>query len=152
MSIIKPYNPWETIDPQETVEKLGLDQEFQLIQWPIKLWKVPTVSPYYHHAHLLVAADCCGFAYGKLHEKMSIGRVPLICCPETDFDIVSKLSEIIQFNDIKSITVIRMEAACCADLTDMVMRAIKQARKTIPMQITTVFIDCEVMDEDASAH
>lgn len=146
MSIIKPYNPWETTDPFGTAQRLRDGAEFQLIQWPIKLWKVPVTSPYFHNAHLLVAADCVGFAYTKLHEKASVGRVPLICCPDGDFDIISKLSEIIKLNDIKSITVFRMDAPCCADLTDLVMQAVKQARKTIPMQTTTVFIDCEIVD------
>ena len=144
MSIIKPYNPWASTDPAEGAS--GVKKEFELVQWPIKLWKVPTVSPYYHHAHLLVAADCCGFAYARLHNKLTIGRVPLICCPETDFDITTKLAEIIQYNDIKSITVVQMEAECCMDLTDVVMQAVRQSRKNIPMQTTTVFIDCEIMD------
>lgn len=146
MSIIKAYNPWASTNPKDTMQNLALGDEFQLIQWPIKLWKVPTVSPYFHHAHLLVAADCCGFAYGKLHNNLSIGRVPLICCPETDFDVVTKLSEIVQYNDILSVTVIRMDAPCCADLTEMVLQAIKQAKKTVPVQTTTVFIDCEIID------
>jgi hypothetical protein len=93
-----------------------------------------------------VAADCVGFAYDKLHEKIKEGRIPLICCPETDFDITTKLAKIIEINEIRSVTVIRMGSRCCDDLIGRVQEAIKISRKPLPLQTTTIAIDAEEVD------
>ena len=143
MPFIKPVNPWE--DPFTT----GVDFEnadvFKLQQWPVKLWKVSEVSPFFHGAHLLIAADCAGVADSGFQKKLP-GRIPLICCPEMDFDTTMKLAKIISINDIRSITVIRMETECCRDLTFMVQEAIKISRKPMPLKISTVFVEAEDID------
>lgn len=146
MSVIKPFVPWENEHPFEPSESQKGSGNFQLQQWPIKLWKSPVSSPYYHRAHLLVCADCVAFAYANLHQGLSSGRIPLICCPESDYEITTKLTDIIRRNDIQSITVIRMDDSCCADLTNIVMAAIKQSHKAVPMQTKTVFIECEIFE------
>lgn len=110
----KAFNPWKHIDNFSSVR--FDDKSNELEQWPIKLWQVPAVTPFFHGAHLLVAADCSAFAYPSFHDSLSRGKIPVICCPAQDYDIVSKLSDILALNDIKSITVAKMEAECCADL------------------------------------
>lgn len=144
MSIIKPFVPWEAKDPFGAA--LYREEEFSLQQWPIKLWKVPDTSPYFHHAHLLLAADCVGFSYAKLHEKLTPGRIPLICCPENDFEITAKLADILRLNDIQSVTVVRMDAPCCAELTELALQAVKLSKKAVPLRTTTIFVDCEIVD------
>ena len=146
MSIIKPHNPWESGDPFATSERLENGEGFRLLQWPIKLWKISETAPFFHGAHLLVAADCAAFCHVNLHERLTPGRIPLLCCPETDFDISMKLAKIISINDIRSVTVIRMEAPCCTELTDMVQTAIKLSRKPLPFQTVSVFVDAEEVD------
>ena len=125
MPIIKPFNPWENNDPFGNTERFQNSDGFKLMQWPIKLWKISETAPFFHGAHLLIAADCVGVAYTQLHEKLTPGRIPLICCPESDFDIMTKLAKIISINDIRSVTVIQMESECCRTLTAMVQEAIK---------------------------
>lgn len=146
MAFIKPKNMWTDDDPFATSKPNGNDEEFKLLQWPIKLWKISVTAPFFHGAHLLVAADCVGFAYDKLHEKIKEGRIPLICCPETDFDITTKLAKIIEINEIRSVTVVRMDSRCCDDLVGMVQEAIKISRKPLPLQTTTIIIDAEEVD------
>ena len=136
MPIIKPYNPWENNDPFGTGERFQNSDGFRLMQWPIKLWKISETAPFFHGAHLLIAADCVGVAYTQLHEKLTPGRIPLICCPESDFDIT----------DIRSVTVIQMESECCRSLTAMVQEAIKLSKKPLPLQTSTVFLDAEEVD------
>ena len=145
--LTKDFNPWKNMD--EFDPKQFADKSSELVQWPIKLWKAPIVSPYYHHAHLLVAADCSAFAYLGFHDMYAKGKVTLICCMETDFDVMSKLGQILLHNDIKSITVVKTDKPCCADLTLAVMQAIKTSRLPVPVQVSTVFVDAEDVSEDA---
>ena len=118
---------------------------FKLQQWPVMLWKISPTAPYFHNAHLLILADCACLAYGNLHE-MLIGRIPLMCCPEADVEITLKIADILKYNDIRSITVVRADDKCCAELTDMVTRAIKMARKSVHVRSTIAFIECEIVD------
>ena len=144
--VSKDFNPWknlEDFDPDGFADKSS-----ELMQWPIKLWKAPVVSPYYHHAHLLIAADCTAFSYPNFHNAYARGKVTLICCMETDFDVMTKLSKILLNNSVKSVTVVKTDKPCCADLTTAVMQAVKSSRLTIPMQVSTIFIDAEDMCEE----
>lgn len=78
--------------------------------WPIKLWKISETAPYYHHAHLLVFADCAAFCHVNLHDKITPGRIPFLCCPEMDFDISMILCKIIELYDIRSVAVVKMNS------------------------------------------
>lgn len=137
----KDFNPWKNVDEFDPSKFVGQSSELQ--QWPIKLWKAPVISPYYHQAHLLLAADCSAFACQRFHQMYACGKVTLICCMETDFDVMTKLSQIFQHNDIKSITVLKTDKSCCADLTEAVMQAVKSSRLPIPIQVSTIFIEAE---------
>lgn len=103
--LTKDFNPWKHFDNYN--EQMFDDKSSDLPQWPIKLWQVPEVSPYFHHAHLLIAADCSAFACPTFHDKLSKGKVPLLCCPAADFDIATQLEKIFSHNEIASITVAR---------------------------------------------
>lgn len=89
-------------------------------------------------------ADCAALAYSNLPQTL-VDRLPVLCCLESDFDVALKLQDILTCNDIKSITVVRMDASCCAGLTDMVMQAVRQSRKNVHIRATTVFIECEIV-------
>ena len=139
------FNPWKHFENYD--EKMFADKSSELVQWPIKLWQTPEVSPYFHHAHLLIAADCSAFSCPTFHDKLSKGKVTLICCPATDFDIATKLEKIFSHNEIASITVVKMEKSCCADLTDFVFRAVKMSRLPVPVQVTNLFVEAEDVTE-----
>lgn len=47
---------------------------------------------------------------------------------------------------IQSITVVRMDDKCCADLLEQVKRAVRLSPKAVPVRATTIFIDCEIID------
>ena len=102
---------------------------------------------YYHLAHLLIAADCSAFAYPNFHRAYACGKVVLTCCTESDFDIMTKLSEILLHNDVKSITVVKTDKPCCTDLTSAVMQAAKSSHLPVPIQAATIFIDAEDVGE-----
>lgn len=143
--ISKDFNPWKNFEGYH--EQMFDDKSSELAQWPVKLWKVPSVSPYFHRANLLIAADCSAFSCPTFHDKLSKGKVTLICCPDSDFDITTKLGEIFAHNDIASITIVKMEKPCCRDLTDSVFRAAKLSRLPVPIQVTNLFVDAEDVNE-----
>ena len=135
------FNPWKHFDSFD--ERMFDDKTSDLPQWTIKLWQVPEVSPYFHCAHLLIAADCSAFACPTFHEKIAKGKVPLLCCPVADFDITTKLEKIFSHNDIASVTVVKMEKSCCADMLEYVFDAAKMSRLPIPIQVTNLFVEAE---------
>ena len=138
------FDPWKKI--RHFDEKTFEGKQSELPQWPIKLWQVPVVSPYFHHAHLLVAADCTAFSCPTFHDKLSRGKVPIICCPQTDFDISTKLESIFENNEIDSVRVVRMGKSCCEDLVSYVMHAAKMSHLPIPIQVTCIITDAEEID------
>lgn len=145
--LTKDFNPWKNADEFDPMQ--FEDKSSELAQWPIKLWKAPILSPYYHHAHLLIAADCSAFAYPDFHSTYAKGKVTLICCMETDFDVMTKLSQIFLHNSIKSVTVVKTDKSCCGDLSLAVMQAAKSSRLPVPVQVSTIFIDAEDASEEA---
>lgn len=119
----------------------------RLSQWPVQIKLVPTNAPYFEGANLLIAADCTAFAYGNFHEKFIKNRVTLIGCPKLDgTDYSEKLCEIIKNNDIKSVTVVRMEVPCCGGLEHMAKEALKSSGKFIPWQVVTISLDGKIIE------
>lgn len=144
MAIISAQHPWDPSNPAGST--LFHEENGALLQWPVKLWKISSVSPFFHNAHLLISADCAAYACAQFHEKFCRSRIPLICCPESDFDISIKLSEILSLNDIRSITVVKMDSPCCQSLYEQVTTAVKLSKKPLLVQATTLFIEAEVID------
>ncbi|MCQ4637304.1 4Fe-4S binding protein [Anaerovorax odorimutans] len=119
----------------------------QLNQWPVQIKLVPVQAPYFKDASLLIAADCTAYAYGNFHEKFMKGRITLVGCPKLDdVDYTEKLTEIIRENDIKSVTVVRMEVPCCGGIEMAVKNALRQSGKFLPWQIVTISTDGRILD------
>jgi hypothetical protein len=138
-----PWDCADTFGKNIVSKKPG---QAHLCQWPLKMTKLPAISPYLHHAHLLVAADCSAFSYSHFHAALLKERVLIIGCPESDGDwFSSKLQQIIRLNDIESIAVVRMDAPCCKSLANAVIEAVRLSSKDIPIQLTTVFTEGEVI-------
>ena len=119
----------------------------QLRQWPCQIKLVPVNAPYFNGAKLLIAADCTAYAYANVHQEFMRGRVTLIGCPKLDsVDYSEKLTEIIADNDIREVTVLRMEVPCCGGLENAVVNALKASGKFIPWQVVTFTIDGKIRD------
>lgn len=113
-----------------------------LMQWPIQLKLIGTLNPKFNDCDLLIAADCTAYAYAYIHDEFIKGRVTLIGCPKLDaVDYSEKLTEIFSKNNIKSITVLRMEVPCCANMVNVVKKAIENANKDIPLTVSIVSVD-----------
>ena len=111
----------------------------QLAQWPCQIKLVPVSAPYFKDAELLIAADCTAYAYANFHNDYMKGRVTLIGCPKLDaVDYSVKLTEIMKFNDIKNITLVRMEVPCCGGLEAAAKKALQDSGKSVPLKVVTL--------------
>ena len=119
----------------------------QLCNWPVQIKLAPTQAPYFQDANLLIAADCCAYSYGNFHADFIRNKVCLIGCPKLDgTDYSGKLAEIIAGNDIKSVTITRMEVPCCGGLERMAIEALRASGKFIPWQVVAFSLDGRILD------
>lgn len=108
---------------------------------------VPVNAPYFNGAKLLIAADCTAYAYAAFHEKFIKGHITLVGCPKLDgVDYSEKLTKIIANNNIKSVTVVRMEVPCCGGLEVAAKTALQNSGKFIPWQVVTISTDGEILE------
>jgi hypothetical protein len=120
----------------------------RLAQWPVQIKLVPVNAPYLQDANLLVSADCGAYAHGNFHNDFMRNKIVLIGCPKLDEgDYSEKLTEIIKQNDIKSVTVIRMEVPCCGGIENAVVTALKNSGKMIPWRIIILSIGGEILSD-----
>ena len=119
----------------------------QLGQWPCQIKLVPVNAPYFDQAKLLIAADCTAFAYANLHQEFMRGKITLVGCPKLDsVDYSTKLTEIIRSNDIRSVTIVRMEVPCCGGLELAAKKALQNSGKFLPWQVVTISTDGRILD------
>ena len=142
-----PGSQVKTVKPLEQfVQPMHTSVPSQLQQWPVQIKLVPVNAPYFHQAHLLIAADCTAFAYGNFHADFMKKKICLIGCPKLDEgDYTDKLTAIIQQNQIQSITVVRMEVPCCGGIVNAVKTALLKSGKMIPWQVAVVSTDGQLI-------
>ena len=132
--------------PQETAQAAAKSVS-RLAQWPCQIKLVPTKAPFFDGAKLLIAADCTAYAYASIHEVFMRGKTTIIGCPKLDaVDYSEKLTAILQDNDIKSVTILRMEVPCCGGLQYAAETALKASGKFIPWQVVTISRDGQILD------
>ena len=120
----------------------------QLHNWPVQIKLAPPRAPYFDGANLLVAADCTAYAYANFHREFIRNRVCLVGCPKLDrVDYSEKLEEILTNNDIKSLTIVRMEVPCCGGLEYAAKEALRNSGKFIPWQVVTVSVDGNLLED-----
>ena len=119
----------------------------QLMQWPVQIKLVPIRAPYFDGANLLVAADCAAYAYGNFHNEFIRNHITVIGCPKLDdVDYSEKLTAIISNNNIKSVTVARMQVPCCGGIENAVKNALQASGKFIPWRVVTISTDGRIID------
>ena len=125
----------------------GFHPVSRLNQWPCQIKLVPTQAPFFDGAKLLIAADCTAYAYANMHEEFMKGKITIIGCPKLDdVDYTGKLTAIIRDNDIKSVTIVRMEVPCCGGLQRAAENALRASGKFIPWQVVTISRDGRILD------
>ena len=143
-----PGHALRTFARQSAVSETAGAPASQLAQWPCQIRLVPANAPYFNGAKLLIAADCTAYAYAALHSEFMRGKITVIGCPKLDnTDYSEKLTDIIRDNDIKSVTVIRMDVPCCGGLEAAAKKALENSGKFIPWRVVTVTTDGRLLDD-----
>lgn len=120
----------------------------RLRQWPVQIKLVPVNAPYFEDANLLVAADCTAYSYGNFHNEFIRDHITLIGCPKLDdVDYADKLTEIFLNNNVKSITVVRMEVPCCGGIEYAVKQALQTSGKFVSCRVVIVSTDGKILDQ-----
>ena len=136
----------EAVPEQETVP-VSVRPISRLNQWPCQIKLLPTQAPFFDGAKLLIAADCTAYAYANMHEDFMKGKITVIGCPKLDaVDYSEKLTAIICNNDVKSVTIVRMDVPCCGGLQRAAETALRNSGKFIPWQVVTISRDGRVLD------
>lgn len=134
-------------DMSDGAANRDITPESQLRQWPVQIRLVPVRAPYFDGARLLIAADCTAYAYAGFHNEFMKNKITLIGCPKLDEEDYSiKLSEIIRLNNIRSVTVVRMEVPCCGGLERAVQQAIIRSGKMLPWQVAVISTGGQILD------
>lgn len=127
-------------------KKVPQETQSQLRQWPVQIKLVPTNAPWLSGAELLLAADCTAYAYANFHKDFIRSRITLVGCPKLDaVDYSVKLTEILKNNDIRSVTVVRMEVPCCGGLEYAAKKALQDSGKFLPWQVVTISTDGKIL-------
>jgi len=134
-------------DRNEPIHEKAASVATHLNQWPVQIKLVPVNAPYFKNANLLVAADCAAYAFGNFHNEFMRNRITLIGCPKLDEgDYSEKLTAILKQNEIKSVTVVRMEVPCCGGIEHAVKTALLNCGKLIPWQIVVLSTDGKIIE------
>lgn len=142
-----PGSIMKTMNHDARTETVVASSKSMLSQWPVQIKLVPVNAPYFDGANLLIAADCTAYAYGDFHNKFIKNKITIIGCPKLDEgDYTEKLTEIIKNNDIKSLTVVRMEVPCCGGIERAAVTALKNSGKFIPWQVYTITTDGKIKE------
>ncbi len=142
-----PGEQAKTLHPHQMMPQNQVENDSQLRQWPVQIKLAPINAPYFDQSNLLIAASCTAYAYANFHNRFIRNHITLIGCPKLDgVDYSEKLTEIIARNDIKTVTVVRMEVPCCAGIVNAVKTALHNSGKMIPWQIVTIGTEGEIIE------
>ncbi len=125
-----------------------------LRQWPIQLHLVSPHAQYFRNSDLLLAADCCGFAYPDFHKDFLKGKSLAIACPKLDVNkqvYSEKIVTMINESNLKSITVLIMQVPCCSGLTQLAINAVNSAKIKIPINYIVMGVNGEILKEEQIA-
>lgn len=132
---------------EEAAPAANSNARSELNQWPVQIKLVPVKAPYFDKANLLIAADCAAYAFGDFHNRFIKNRTVVIGCPKLDMvDYTEKLTAIIQNNDIRSVTIVRMEVPCCGGIEYAAKTALQNSGKFIPWQVVTISLDGKLLE------
>ncbi len=139
-------------DPVSRQAPESVDADYKpgsaLQNWPVQLQLLNPQAPYLKNADLLVSADCVPFAYPDFHRRFLEGKILTILCPKLDTTIdeyIEKLAIIFEESDIKTVSVLHMEVPCCSGIVFIVQKALKKAKKVIPVIDSTISISGEII-------
>ena len=146
-SMGRSLQPKPTPAAQTACTAPAVQQSSQLRQWPVQIKLVPVNAPWFDGCKLLIAADCTAYAYANFHQDFIRDHITLVGCPKLDgVDYADKLTAIFQQNNIRSVTVVRMEVPCCGGIELAVKKALQNSGSFIPWSVVTISTDGRILD------
>ncbi|MCK5534033.1 4Fe-4S binding protein [bacterium] len=133
---------------EEAQEQPAGATKSELRQWPTQLHLLNSAAPYFKESDLLVAADCVAFTFADFHRRFLKGKTLVMFCPKLDSNMdmyLEKLTAIIRDNNIKSITVVKMEVPCCSGTLKLVEQAVKNSKKNVVIKDYTISIRGDIV-------
>ncbi len=128
-----------------------MDTPSELRQWPVQLHLLNPQASYFKNADVILAADCAAFAMGNFHARYLKGKSIAIACPKLDSNkesYLQKLTSMIADTKINSLQVVIMEVPCCGGLLQMAKTARENAGRNIPIKLSVISVQGEVLEED----
>ncbi len=148
-SAMRNWGNQPSVDESNDSDTSTNTQPSQLRQWPVQLMLLQPNAPYFQNADLLIAADCVPFAFSNFHGRFLKGKALVVGCPKLD-DLqlyFEKMTQIFATNQLKSVEVLKMEVPCCNGIADAAVAARKQAGVEVPLTITTIGVQGELLDQ-----
>lgn len=145
-----PGSQMMSFDSPVEIEEEDGKRISHLSQWPIQLHLISPLAPYYQNSDLLLAADCCAFAYADFHKDYMNGKSLAIACPKLDTNqhvYLEKLKMMITSANLRSISIAIMQVPCCGGLTQLVQQAVNDTQSNIPVNVVVVGINGEILKE-----
>jgi NAD-dependent dihydropyrimidine dehydrogenase PreA subunit len=146
MTIERPVKAAAMAVAEETVSASS-----ELRQWPVQMHLINPQAPYYRNADVLIAADCVAYAMGDFHQHYMKGKSIAIACPklDTNTDVyLNKITAMIDYANINTITVMIMQVPCCGGLLQIVNKAVSAAQRKIPVKLMMVSLEGTVIREE----
>jgi ferredoxin len=137
-------------EPETAVPVKMIAKSSELKQWPVQMHLVNPMASYFQGSDLLLAADCVAFAMGDFHERLLKDKSLAIACPKLDSNMesyIEKLNALITRAGVRSITVAMMEVPCCGGLLRMVLKAMENSERIIPVRKIVVNLQGEILQE-----
>ena len=126
----------------ECISKVKSGPEGEMTRWPIQLKLVPLDSRFLKDADILIASDCTAFVAADFQKKYKKDRVLLIGCPKLDKeDYGQRIAEIVSKNNIRSVSLVRIDIPCCSAMGRMVREGIMLSGKDVPLEVTVLTTD-----------
>lgn len=145
-----PGSAMRQLENKTDINDDGVKITSKLRQWPVQLTLVAPNAPYFKGSDLLITADCVPFAYANYHNDFLKDKTVVVGCPKLDEldSYIQKLEQIIRINDLESITVLRMDVACCGAMAYAAKTARDNAGTDVPVKVVTIGIEGDILKKE----
>jgi hypothetical protein len=109
----------------------------------VQLHLLPPTAPFFQGKDVLLAADCVPVAMAEFQTALLEGRGLAIACPKLDQHLesyVEKLTAMVDYGGVTSITVAIMEVPCCSGLVRLAEQALAAATRKVPLRLVKIGI------------
>jgi hypothetical protein len=127
----------------ETDHGSGRDQ-IRLHQCPVQLQLIEPSAYHYQNADVVLAAACIVHAVKDAEHRLFQGKVVATACPKID-EAHARYESIIRIwcdeSEIRSLTLMVMDIACCSALVGLVSNAMAGSVRKIPIKVLVIGLD-----------